>query len=104
MLKKAAGAPHRGPKSLQELCDVINGMPPENPAWNGAGGEYTESPTAYFERHGLLYRNENDLTSLPTFGGTEPKDLCYVWSWDETHLLVGECLPWRIVPRRVGDD
>ena len=42
-----------------------------------------------------------DVTSLPTFGGEEPRDTMGIWSWDETHLLVGEG-SWSectIVPR-----
>ena len=30
-------------------------------------------------------------TSLPTFGGEEPASTAGVWSWDETHLIVGTC-------------
>jgi hypothetical protein len=32
-----------------------------------------------------------DWTSLPTFGGDEPKSTLGVWSWDETRLLIGTC-------------
>lgn len=32
-----------------------------------------------------------DWTTLPTFGGVEPRDTSGVWSWDETRLLVGTC-------------
>lgn len=31
-----------------------------------------------------------DMTSLPTFGGTEPHDTEGVWSWDESRLLVSD--------------
>jgi len=31
-----------------------------------------------------------DVTSLPTYGGQEPRDTTGVWSWDATRLLVGE--------------
>ena len=34
--------------------------------------------------------NDVDMTSLPTFGGEEPKDTAGVWSWDEKNLLVGD--------------
>ena len=38
-------------------------------------------------------------TSLPNFGGEEPEDTTHVWSWDETHLLVGTCADdLRLVP------
>ncbi len=30
-------------------------------------------------------------TDLPTFGGEEPACTLGVWSWDETHMLVGTC-------------
>ena len=30
-------------------------------------------------------------TDLPTFGGSEPTDTTGVWSWDESHILVGTC-------------
>lgn len=39
-----------------------------------------------------------DLSSLPTFGGEEPKDTAGVWSWDADRLLVGEG-EWEIVSR-----
>lgn len=37
------------------------------------------------------YRDAVDWGSLPLFGGPEPADTQGVWSWDETHLLVGTC-------------
>lgn len=41
-----------------------------------------------------------DWSSLPVFGGEEPASTLGVWSWDETHLLVGECADdLAIVPR-----
>lgn len=44
-----------------------------------------------------------DWTDLPTFGGVEPASTDGVWSWDETHLLVGECASeLRIIPRWYG--
>jgi hypothetical protein len=30
-----------------------------------------------------------DWTSLPVFGGSEPDETTGIWSWDETHLIVG---------------
>jgi len=36
-----------------------------------------------------MKHDELDMTSLPTFGGTEPADTSGVWSWDSTRLLVG---------------
>ena len=32
-----------------------------------------------------------DITSLPTFGGSEPNSTLGVWSWDPDRLLVGTC-------------
>src|SRR3990167_7307531 len=32
--------------------------------------------------------DDTDLTSLPVFGGAEPRDTRLIYSWDETHLLV----------------
>ena len=32
----------------------------------------------------------SELSSLQTFGGTEPEKTLGVWSWDEDNLLVGE--------------
>lgn len=33
---------------------------------------------------------EIDWASLPTFGGDAPADTAGIWSWDATHLLVGD--------------
>lgn len=30
-------------------------------------------------------------SDLPTFGGMPPNNTLEVWSWDETHLIVGPC-------------
>jgi len=40
-----------------------------------------------------------DWSSLPTFGGSEPRNTYGVWSWDATRLLVGEGRDLRIDPR-----
>ncbi len=32
-----------------------------------------------------------DCTSLPVFGGIEPKNTAGIWSWDDTRLIVGSC-------------
>ena len=29
--------------------------------------------------------------SLPTYGGPVPADTRQVWSWDQTHMIVGSC-------------
>ena len=42
---------------------------------------------------GIAYKDgalEYDWSSLPNFGGPAPDDTAGVWSWDETHLLIGE--------------
>ena len=39
-----------------------------------------------FDEHGLL-----DWNHFPKFGGTTPKDLTEVHSWDAMRLLVGAC-------------
>lgn len=74
--------------TLEQLRDIINGMPRD-----------LVEQEAYGEAVGLPRGYWRDLANLPVFGGPEPEDTTCVWSWDETHLLVGECLPFEIVPR-----
>jgi hypothetical protein len=54
-----------------------------------------------------------DIASLPKFGGETPLKILQVWSWDETHLLVGSGsgpfpTEWRLIDRKdwekVGGD
>lgn len=40
-----------------------------------------------------------DMTSLPTFGGTEPNSTLGVWSWDATRMIVGTGSDYEIVER-----
>ena len=41
-----------------------------------------------------------DLSALPTFGGDAPVDTTDIYSWDATHLLVGDgASDLTIVPR-----
>jgi len=41
-----------------------------------------------------------DWADLPTFGGVAPSDTSEIWSWDETHVLVGSCgEDLEIIPR-----
>jgi hypothetical protein len=40
------------------------------------------------ERLNTLY---GDWSSLPVFGGKEPKNTIQIWSWDEHDLIVGTC-------------
>ena len=42
---------------------------------------------------------EVDMTSLPTFGGVEPKDTSGIWSWDATRLIIGTGSDYEIVDR-----
>jgi hypothetical protein len=58
--------------------------------------------------------NHIDVASLPKFGGEQPLKHLQVWSWDETHVLVGSGsglfpIEWRLVDRKdwekvVGDE
>ena len=41
----------------------------------------------------------NDLTDLPTYGGTEPGDTSEVWSWDADRLIVSGNQGYEIVNR-----
>jgi len=40
-----------------------------------------------------------DMTSLPTFGGTEPKATDGIWSWDATRMIIGTGSDYEIVDR-----
>ena len=44
---------------------------------------------------------ELDWTSLPTFGGPEPKYTECVWSWDEDSLISGRCADELEISSRV---
>jgi hypothetical protein len=49
---------------------------------------------------GVRTIERHDYTDAPTFGGPEPADTCEVWSWDQTHMIIGAAVDvWRIVPR-----
>ena len=49
----------------------------------------------------VLDRDEhNNITDLPTFGGTEPSDTDGIWSWDESRLLVGTCIDDMVIEDR----
>jgi hypothetical protein len=76
----------RNARNLRELLDAarIEFRAYLDARWQGVEG---------IER--FDYENET-----PTFGGSEPADTREVWSWDETHLIVGAGVDvWRIVPR-----
>jgi hypothetical protein len=56
---------------------------------------------------GLDIQEHVDLDGLPTYGSDVPADPSEhrVWSWDDTHLLVGDgddVSAWRIIPRQGG--
>lgn len=77
-------------RSLDDLADALRNSPP------GDSADYAN------ERGLPVAHGEIDWTSLPTFGGDEPRDTAGVWSWDATRLLVGTCAAdLQIVPRNV---
>ena len=59
------------PTHLSELLELLQGR-----------RRWKNSPTDFRSA-------DPDWSSLPTFGGAPPADPRGVWSWDETHLLVG---------------
>ena len=59
------------PTHLSELLELLQGR-----------RRWKNSPTDFRSA-------DPDWSSLPTFGGPPPADPRGVWSWDETHLLVG---------------
>lgn len=75
--------------TLAELFDTLTGCPA---CLAGVDPQYDDDPA-----HTC---GDLDWTSLPTFGGTEPRDTVGVWSWDADNLLVGTCASdLRIEPR-----
>ena len=51
--------------------------------------------------HGApMQGGELDMTSLPTFGGTEIANTEGIWSWDETRMLVGDGSNFEIIERK----
>ena len=85
MKKKMKSAP----TNLDELIEAVEkyfhprNISIESCAWEV--NRYTPPWKGAKMAHGEL-----DMTSLPTFGGTEPSDTTGVWSWDETRMMVGE--------------
>ena len=59
------------PTNLSELLELLQG----HRRWKNSPTDFRSS--------------DPDWSSLPTFGGAPPADPRGVWSWDETHLLVG---------------
>lgn len=78
--------------SLDALYDVLTSEPDSH-----------ETADAY----GLprsAHADAIDWTSLPTFGGEEPRSTREVWSWDATRLLVGTCADDLEIVARDSDD
>lgn len=84
--------------TLSELLDALHGIDEarEHPERYGID-PYDDhaadmAEVEYCRSVGLPVRKgECDTTSLPTFGGNEPENTQGVWSWDETHMIVGTC-------------
>ena len=78
-------------QSLTELCACLN--------------EWAEAIADSINNSGDLDDYDSDLTSLPTFGGPEPRDTTEVWSWDAEHILINgpqitvQVDGWTIEPR-----
>jgi hypothetical protein len=52
-----------------------------------------EAPATLTELLDAVVDGRVELTDdMPTFGGDEPDCTVGVWSWDDTHLLVGDCV------------
>jgi len=49
--------------------------------------------------NGLI--SDDDLDSLPTFGGPDPEAIATIWSWDEDRVLILVNDDWRIESRPV---
>jgi len=82
--------------ALAALAEALANVPDE---------KNTSAQEDYATAHGLpTAYGEIDWSSLPTFGGREPNDTAEVWSWDATHLLVGDQQELEIVPRVCGED
>jgi len=59
-------------------------------ALNHAGQEITRLQQAGLDAGALIGDYGRAVSECPTFGGEAPEDLHAVWSWDHTHLLIGE--------------
>ena len=77
-------------QNSKNLRDLLNNL---RDAYDGAGFE------------------DKILEDLPVFGGERPVAMIPVWSWDETHVLVGDRIgdgnflgDFEIVPRSELDD
>ena len=59
-------------------------------ALNDAGNEINRLQQLGLDAGSLIGDYGRALEDCATFGGDAPEDLHAVWSWDHTHLLVGE--------------
>ncbi len=59
-------------------------------ALNAAGNEIKRLQANGEDAGALIADYGRSVSECPSFGGDEPEDTAGVWSWDETHLLVGE--------------
>ena len=57
---------------------------------NTLGEEINRLQAACIDAGDIIGDYGRAVSECPTFGGDEPEDTAGVWSWDETHLLVGE--------------
>ena len=78
------------PTNLNKLLEMI--VEYDNPNLLGnymSAEEFVDHKTIPPWDSAPMQGGELDMTSLPTFGGTEPADTTGIWSWDATRLLVG---------------
>ena len=73
-------APILTASNLTELADALN----------VAGNEIKRLQQDGLDAGDLIGDYGRALEDCATFGGEAPEDLHAVWSWDDTHLLVGE--------------
>jgi len=59
-------------------------------ALNDVGNEINRIQQDGLDAGDLIGDYGRSVSECPTFGGDEPEDTAGVWSWDDTHLLVGE--------------
>ena len=59
-------------------------------ALNAAGDEIKRLQRDGLDAGALIGDYGRAVSECPTFGGDEPDDTAGMWSWDHTHLLVGE--------------
>ena len=67
-------------EAFTEVCELVETI---------QGATKSLKQLAAAMRTGMLERWHR-YDELPTFGGAEPFITQGVWSWDETHLLIGE--------------